>query len=442
MDWKEVLPPSDEVRILGNPPFVGYTYQTKEQKEDIQNIFVDEKGKKYKAIGKLDYVSCWYFKAAEYMQGTNIEAAFVSTNSITQGEQASTVWQPIMERFGIHINFAWRTFVWTSESKDQAAVHCVIIGFSQKEATEKWLYDDGIKAAATNINSYLMNAPTIFVTSRTSPLCDVPKMLSGNRPADGGNLIIEAEDYDDFIKREPDAKKYIKKFAMGREYINNLPRYCLWLVNADPKELRKMPLVMARIKACREDRLKGAADRQKLADTPSLFREQLNPSHFIAIPKVSSENRRYIPMGYLGNDTIAGDKLFIIPEATLYHFGILMSNVHMAWMRAVCGRLKSDYSYSINIVYNNFPWPTPTPEQKAAIEKAAQGILNARNLHPHDSLADLYDEVLMPKELREAHRANDRAVMQAYGFSTKMTEADCVAALMKRYEELTSGAQA
>ncbi len=344
MDWKEVLPPSDEVKILGNPPFVGYTYQTKEQKEDIQNIFVDEKGKPYKAIGKLDYVSCWYFKAAEYMQGTNIEAAFVSTNSITQGEQASTVWQPIMERFGIHINFAWRTFKWSSESKDQAAVHCVIIGFSQKEAAEKFLYDDGVRAAAENINSYLMNAPTLFVTSRTTPLCHVPKMISGNRPADGGNLIIEAKDYEDFIKKEPDAKKYIKKFAMGREYINNLPRYCLWLVDAEPKELRKMPLVMTRIKACREDRLKGAADRQKLADTPTLFRETINPDKAIVLPVVSSENRRYIPMGFIDKNTIAGNKLFLIPQAGLYEFGIITSNVHMAWMRTVAGRLKSDYS--------------------------------------------------------------------------------------------------
>ena len=225
---------------------------------------------------------------------------------------------------------------------------------------------------------------------------------------------------------------------MGREYINNLPRYCLWLVNADPKELRKMPLVMARIKACREDRLKGAADRQKLADTPTLFRETINPDKAIVLPVVSSENRRYIPMGFIDKNTIAGNKLFLIPQAGLYEFGIITSNVHMAWMRTVAGRLKSDYSYLKNIVYNDFPWPTPTPEQKAAIEKTAQGILNARNLHPHDSLADLYDEVLMPKELREAHRANDRAVMHAYGFSTKMTEADCVAALMKMYEDLTS----
>lgn len=439
MDWKEVLPPNDSVHILGNPPFVGYTYQTKEQKEDIQNIFVDETGKKYKAIGKIDYVSCWYFKAAQYMQGTNIQAAFVSTNSITQGEQASTVWQPIMKRFGIHINFAWRTFKWSSESKDQAAVHCVIIGFSQKNAIEKWLYDDGIKAAAANINSYLMNAPTIFVTSRTSPLCNVPKMISGNRPADGGNLIIEAEDYSDFIKREPNAQKYIKKFAMGREYINNLPRYCLWLVDADPKELRKMPLVMNRIKACHEDRLKGAADRQKLADTPTLFREQINPSQFIAIPKVSSENRRYIPMGYLGKDTIAGDKLFIIPEATIYHFGVLISNIHMAWMRAVCGRLKSDYSYSINIVYNNFPWPTPTDQQREVIENTARAILDVRALYPDSSLADLYNELTMPPELRKAHRANDKAVMQAYGFWGKLnSESECVAELMKMYEQLVS----
>ena len=273
--------------------------------------------------------------------------------------------------------------------------------------------------------------------SRKKPLCDVPEMTTGNRPADGGHLIIEEKDFDEFIKREPMAKKYIKRLVGAKEYINNQKRYCLWLVDASPAELRKMPLVRERVEACRQDRLNGAADRQKLAETPAVFRETLNPTTSVIIPVVSSENRRYIPIGYIKN-VICTDRIKLIPEVNLYHFGVLTSNVHMAWVRAVCGRLKSDYNYSKDIVYNNFPWCSPTDEQKAKIKETAQGILNARALYPDCSLADLYDEITMPPELRKAHRENDRAVMRAYGFDVKtMTESMCVSELMKMYRELT-----
>ena len=263
-------------------------------------------------------------------------------------------------------------------------------------------------------------------------------MTTGNRPADGGHLIIEREAYDDFISREPQALPYIKKLVGAVEYINNKARYCLWLVGASPAAINKMPLVKERVRRCMEDRLNGAPDRQKLAATPALFRETLNPGTSIIVPKVSSENRRYVPMGFFDNNTIATDLVFLIPNATLYHFGILTSSVHMAWMRAVCGRLKSDYRYSKDIVYNNFPWPDPTPEQRARIEQTAQSILDARAAYPDSSLADLYDEVLMPPELRRAHQDNDRAVRTAYGFPTgkEFTESDCVAALMRMYQEL------
>ncbi|MBO6205091.1 MAG: class I SAM-dependent DNA methyltransferase [Selenomonas sp.] len=438
MDWKEILPPADNVKILGNPPFVGYTYQTATQKEDIQSIFVDEKGKVYKGAGKVDYVSCWYFKAAEYLQGTKCRAAFVSTNSITQGEQVITIWRPLMERYGIHIDFAWRTFRWDSESVKEAHVHCVIVGFSSAPVNSKYLYAEGLVKNVHNISPYLLDAPIAYIENRSKPLCKVPEMTTGNRPADGGNLIIEAADYDDFLAREPKAEKFIKQFMGSEEFINRKPRYCLWLVNATPKELRAMPQVLERVEACRQARLGGAPDRQKLADTPTVFRETKNPAKFIIVPKVSSERRRYVPMGFQNDDVIASDLLFIIPDGTLYQLGILESNVHMAWMRAVAGRLKSDYRYSKNVVYNNFPWPTPTPAQQAAIEKTAQGILDARALYPDSSLADLYDELTMPKELRAAHRANDKAVMQAYGFWGKLnSESECVAELMKMYEKLT-----
>ena len=447
LDWENVVPKNQLSYIMGNPPFVGYSLQSKEQKNDILSIYVDEKGKPYKTAGKIDYVAGWYFKASKFMQGTAIRTAFVSTNSITQGEQVAGVWKPLYERFDIHIDFAHRTFRWDSEASLKAHVHCVIVGFSVANNQDKRkIYSNGRFKEVKNINAYLLEAPNEFISNRNKPLCDVPQMITGNRPADGGHLIIENEDYEEFLLKEPSARPYVKRLVGSTEFINNKKRWCLWLVGISPSELRKMPMVLQRVEACKEDREKSPdAGRRKLAETPTLFREINNPVSFILVPKVSSEKRRYVPMGFLDNNTISTDLNFIIPEATMYHFAILTSNIHMAWMRAVCGRMKSDYRYSANIVYNNFPWPTPTEEQKQKIEQTAQAILDARALYPDSSLADLYDELTMPPELRKAHHQNDIAVMQAYGF-TKGSEAyksetACVAELMKRYEHLCTQQQ-
>lgn len=441
LDWKEIVDPTKLSYIMGNPPFIGYSLQSKSQKEDILSIYVNEKGRPYKTAGKIDYVAGWYWKSAEYMQGTQIRTALVSTNSITQGEQVASVWKPLYERFDIHIDFAYRTFIWDSEANDKAHVHCVIIGFSYiNNSKGKIIYDEDKSIIATNINPYLIDAENVFIDSSTTLLCDVPQMTTGNRPSDGGHLIIEPEDYPLFVKKEPSSIEYIKKLVGSVEFINNKPRYCLWLVKASPKELLSMPMVLNRIEDCKKARLSSPdAGRRKLADTPHLFRETYNPNSYILIPKVSSERRRYIPMGFLDGETISTDLNFIIPDATLYHFGVLTSNVHMSWMRAVCGRLKSDYRYSKDIVYNNFPWPNPTEEQKAEIEKTAQGILNAREKYPDSSFADMYGEhMYLYPELVKAHQANDVAVMKAYGLDIKTTtEADCVAHLMKLYQQLT-----
>ena len=439
IDWNDVVDKSKLNYIMGNPPFVGYSLQSKSQKSDILSVYVDEKGKPYHAAGKIDYVAGWYFKAAQLIQGTSIRVAFVSTNSITQGEQVAGVWKPLYDRFGIHIDFAYRTFIWDSEASLKAHVHCIIVGFSEIASKQHNLYIDNNVISCTTINPYLLNAPLIFVENTNKSLCKKLKMTTGNRPSDGGNLIIEDNDYNDFIEKEPRAKKYIKRLLGSAEFINNQRRWCLWLVGVSPADIKSMPSVMKRVEQCRQDRLNSPdAGRRKLAETPTLFRETQNPQNYIVVPKVSSQRRRYIPIGYLDKNTIPTDLLFIIPEADLYYFGILTSNVHMAWTRVVCGRLKSDYRYSANLVYNNFPWPSPTPEQKSRIEQTAQGILDARALYPDSSLADLYDPLTMPPELRKAHTANDIAVMKAYGFSTKMSEADCVAELMKMYQALTA----
>ena len=440
VDWESVVPKDKLNYIMGNPPFVGYSLQSKAQKDDMLSIYVDEKGKPYKTAGKIDYVAGWYFKAAQLMNGTSIRTAFVSTNSITQGEQVAGVWKPLYDRFGIHIDFAHRTFRWDSEASIKAHVHCVIVGFSVAPNTcSKYLFTSERRQLVENINAYLIDAPTVFVDSRSKALCNVSAMTTGNRPADGGHLIIEADEYDDFLKKEPNAAKFVKKLLGSVEFINNKKRYCLWLVGANPTELRKLPEVMKRIELCKQDRLNSPdAGRRKLAQTPTLFRETLNPDSFLIVPKVSSERRRYIPIGFFTGDTISTDLNFIVPNATMYDFGIITSNVHMAWMRAVCGRMKSDYRYSKDVVYNNFPWPTPNDAQKAKIEQTAQAILDARALYPDSSLADLYDEAVMPPELRKAHQQNDKAVMQAYGFWGKLnTETECVAELMKMYQELT-----
>lgn len=432
VNWEDVVPKEKLSYIIGNPPFVGNNIMTASQREDIAPFFSKNK--------TIDYVASWYIKAARLIQETNIRCALVSTNSITQGEQVPILWEQLINDLNVHIDFAYRTFRWDSESSQKAHVHCVIIGFSYVQNTkQKKIFNGEVISYVENINPYIVGGPNVMISSRSKPICDVIPIRKGNQPTDGGNLIIEATDYDEFVRQEPKAQKYIKKLIGAKEYINNLDRYCLWLKGVSPGEVRSMPHVLERVKKVREMRLASSdSSTRKLADTPTLFRETNNPETYIIIPSVSSENRRYVPLGFLDAKTIPTNLVLIIPNATLYHFGILESNVHMAWMRAVCGRLKSDYRYSKDIVYNNFPWPSPTPEQQAKIEQTAQAILDARALYPDSSLADLYDPVLMPPELLKAHRENDKAVMQAYGFPIKdFTESDCVAELFKMYKAIT-----
>ena len=441
VDWASVVPKHELNYIMGNPPFVGYSLQSKAQKDDILSVYVDEKGKPYKTAGKIDYVSGWYFKAAQLMQGTAVRTAFVSTNSITQGEQVAGVWKPLYERFGIHIDFAHRTFRWDSEASIKAHVHCVIVGFSNEpNPAPKRIYTTERYQEVENINPYLLDAPNVFIDSRTNSICNVPQMVYGNKPTDGGFLFLSPEERDELLKREPGTEKFIRQIYGATEYINNKARYCLWLVGASPSELRKSPFIMERVEQVRQFRLNSTkAATQRSADTPTLFQEIRHPdSEYIIIPRHSSETRRYIPFGFVQPQIVVNDAVQIIPDAKIYHFGIMMSNVHMAWTRAVCGRIKSDYRYSKDVVYNNFPWPTPTDTQKTKIEQTAQAILDARARYPESSLADLYDELTMPPELRKAHQDNDRAVMQAYGFSVRdMTESKCVAELMRMYQKLT-----
>ena len=442
IDWNDVVPKEKLDYIMGNPPFVGYSLQSKEQKDDILSVFVDEKGKPYKTAGKIDYVAGWYYKTAQLIHETNARAALVSTNSITQGEQVAAIWKPLKELFGIHIDFAHRTFRWDSEASVKAHVHCVIIGFSYAEGlSEPIIFDKERIIKAKHINSYLVDADDVFIETRQKPICEVPQMLNGGKPTEGGYLILTEEEKNILLQTNPLAKNLIRPYMMGKDFIQRKTRYCLWMVGASPSLIRQCPKVVERINEVRNYRLSSpkAATRKK-AETPMLFDEVREcESDYVAIPKVSSENRRYIPMDFLSKEIIPGDKLFMLPSASLYSFGIMTSNVHMAWMRAVCGRLEMRYSYSNTIVYNNFPWPTPTEEQRAKIEQTAQQILDARALYPDSSLADLYDELTMPVELRRAHQQNDRAVMAAYGFPIKndFTESRCVAELFKMYQELT-----
>ena len=428
VDWESVVPKDKLNYIMGNPPFVGFTYMSAEQKADMQKVFPKAKN--------LDFVTAWYKIASDYIQGTKIECGFVSTNSITEGETVATLWKYI----DICINFAYRTFIWDNEAKQKAHVHCVIIGFAAFDRSIKTIYQDGVAKQANNINAYLCDAPNIIVSSRNKPLCDVSPMVYGNKPADGGNLIIEDTDYAEFISRDPQAQKYIKPLLGATEYLHNKKRWCLWLEGVSPSDLKKCPMVYERVMRCKESRENSvAAAIRKFAETPTLFAQRTQPvgRSFIIIPRVSSQRRKYIPMGFMDGNTIVTDLVQIVPNASIYEFGILTSNVHMAWMRAVCSRMKSDYRYLKDIVYNNFPWPNPTEAQKAKIEQTAQAILDARALYPDCSLADLYDEITMPPELRKAHQQNDKAVMQAYGFWGKLnTETECVAELMKMYQDL------
>ncbi|MGO1811401.1 MAG: class I SAM-dependent DNA methyltransferase, partial [Lacticaseibacillus paracasei] len=433
--WSELVPANQLNYIIGNPPFNGARLMSKVQKEDLLQVDSQIDG-----IGSLDYVAGWYLKAAQIMQGHSILTAFVSTNSITQGEQVEILWKPMLERYGVHIDFAYRTFKWTSEAKEKASVFCVIIGFSKTATGRKVVYSSsGQPEIVTHINPYLVDAQDAFVKNRSKPLCSVPPISIGNLPIDGGNYLFEKDEMESFIKAEPESKRFFKPWYGSREFINRKPRYCLWVGDATPSELRKMPHVLERIERVQEFRLASTrAATRKLADKPTRFHfENMPTTNFLVIPKVSSEKRRYIPIGYMTPDNLASDLVFVVPDANLYEFGVLTSNVHMAWMRTVAGRLKSDYRYSAKVVYNNFPWPHVTADQQAKIAETAQQILDARALYPDSSYADLYDERTMPSELRKAHQNNDRAVMRAYGMDVATTtEGDSVAKLFTLYAHL------
>lgn len=433
IDWNDVISKQKLSYIMGNPPFVGGMMMSREQKQDITAVVGDVKG-----VGELDFVSGWYYKATDYIKGTSIEVAFVSTNSICQGQQAVTMWKPLFEK-GIKIQFAYRTFVWDSEAQQKARVHCVIVGFSFVNRKSKIIYDNDRARIVSNINSYLMDAEDKFIESRSTPICDVPQIRFGSMPRDGGGFVLTDEEKEELIKKEPLSEKWIHPYIGAYEFLNNKSRWCLWLMGANPHELKQCPTVMKRIEFVKKFRLESKAEgTRKFAETPTIFCQIAQPnSDYIAIPKTSSEKRKYIPIGFLDKNVIASDLLFLIPNANIYHFGILTSNVHNAWMRTLCGRLKSDYRYAKDIVYNNFPWPNPTKEQQAKIEKTAQAILAARAIYKDCSLADLYDDVTMPPELRKAHQLNDKAVMEAYGFWGKVkTESECVSELMKMYQKL------
>lgn len=437
VDWNNVIKANSLSYIMGNPPFVGKKEQSKLQKQEMIDVF----GSDTKGIGNADYVSAWYKKSANYIQNTPIKCAFLSTNSIVQGEQVSIIWRKLTDL--VQIFFAYTPFEWKSEAFKNAQVHCVIIGFCDKKirlVNKKIIDDDSNVKEMNTINPYFLDAPTVFIDSRSEPICNVPEISYGSMPIDNGNLILKEQDVLDLLSENNENKKYIRRYMGGEELLKDKKRWCLWLVGISPKEIQKSKFIMNRIsltKAFREQ--SNRPQTIALSETPYLFGEIRQPqSKMLVIPKVSSKERRYIPIGFVSPEIIVNGSALIIPDASLYHFGIMISNVHNAWMRTVAGRMKSDYQYSGSIVYNNFLFPTPTDAQKAKIEQTAQGILNARALYPDNSLANLYHKDTMPIELQKAHEANDRAVMQAYGFDVKTTsEADCVAKLMKMYKELT-----
>ena len=441
IDWESVVPKGELNYIMGNPPFVGARNQSENQKQDILTVCMDKEGEMVKRAGFIDYVGGWYFKASRYIVNTQVSCAFVSTNSICQGEQVEIIWKNLYDNYNIRINFAYQTFVWDSEATIKAHVHCVIIGFSQikKKKKQLWLGTNKMRKVEY-INAYLLPAPECFIKRLNRPLFDVPIITNGNRAYDGNNLVMTKDEKDELIKDEPYSEKYIKPYFMGADLMKGQSRFVLWLVDCPPDELRRMPLVMKRVKAVQEMR-EGSSNSstRKAAMTPALFQTICQPTErYIGFPRVSSSRRRYIPMTFLNPDIICGDKLIIIPKADNYIFGVLMSNVHNAWIRVVSGRLKSDIEYSSS-VYNNFPWPDITDEQKARIRGTAQMILDARAKYPNSSLADLYDDLTMPPELRKAHNENDKAVLAAYGFKKGTpeysSESACVAALMRLYQE-------
>lgn len=439
IDWEDIIPKHELNYIMGNPPFVGHKNVSPEQKDDMKRIFNNKQG-------RLDYVSAWYMLASRYIQNSKVECAFVSTNTVVQGTHVESLWNTLLNDYKVKINFAYNTFKWESEASQKAAVFCVIIGFSLTDKKEKLLFE-AFDQNATNgrivsyISPYLDDKYTVVVESQNKPISKRQPMVYGNIPRDGGFYTFTDEEKEEFLKDEPNAAKFMYRFLGSKEYINNTQRWILFLKDAEPQELRAMPKVMERIQAVKEFRLSSKAKEiHKFAETPTLFAQQTQPvgEPFVIVPIVSSSRRRYIPMGYVDGNTIVNNRVFLIPNADLFMFGILNSNVHNAWMRKVAVRLKDDYSYSKDLVYNTFPIPELTEEHKLKIAETAQAILDARGLYPNSSLADLYDPLTMPQELKKVHIQNDKAVMQAYGFSVKDTsETDCVEALMRMYENRT-----
>lgn len=441
LDWETIAPKDKLNYILGNPPFVGKQLRNKEQNDDMESVFEGQ----IKNYGVLDYVTSWYVKASDFIQGTKIKCAFVSTNSITQGEQVGILWEYLLSR-GIKIHFAHRTFKWSNEAKGNAGVYCVIIGFANFDIDKKRLFDysdvkgEPVEIEAKNINPYLVNQKDIVIKSRNNPINNVPKMSFGNMPLDGGNLLFSDEEKIELILKEPDSMEFIKPFISAREFLHNEKRWCLWLVDADPSKLKKNPYIMERINKVKEFRLSSIApSTRKFAEAPSLFRDRNNPEYTIVIPRVSSENRKYIPMGFFDKNNIVGDTCMSLPDATLYHFGILTSAMHMAWTSHVCGRLKSDFRYSKDIVYNNFPWPdSPTLDKYNKVENAAKEVLAVREKYMDSSLADLYDPLTMPKDLLDAHKRLDKAVDLCYRSQPFVNELARLEFLFDLYERYTS----
>ncbi|MFZ4725245.1 MAG: DNA methyltransferase [Paludibacter sp.] len=442
-DWETIISKNDLSYILGNPPFVGAMIMNDEQREDAKFVFKNE----VDSFGVLDYVTCWYYKAAQFVQNTKIKIAFVSTNSIVQGEQTSILWRPLLNKFGIKIHFAHRTFKWSNEAKGNAAVFCVIVGFANYDTNNKSIFEyEDIKGEAhelkvKNINPYLVDAKDIFIENTSNPICNIPKMSFGSMPRDGGHFIFTKDEVDIYIKENPVAAKWIRPYTGAQEFINGYVRYCLWLTDISPNELKQLPAVLDRVEKVKSFRLSSkAASTRKFANTPTLFCQIAQPkSDFLLIPRVSSERRNFIPIGYINRETIANDQVLTVPDTTLYHFGILTSTMHMAWVKTLCGRLKSDYRYSKDIVYNNYPWPeNPTEKQITAIEEKTQKVLETRLQFSDCTLADLYDPLTMPPTLLKAHNELDKAVDLAYRPQPFTSEANRMVYLFELYEKYTA----
>jgi hypothetical protein len=441
VDWEEVVSKKELTHIIGNPPFIGSRIMNKQQKEDLTNVFSNSKN-----VGELDYVTGWYLNAAKYIQDTKIKVAFVSTNSIVQGLQTAILWGHMMNKYGIKIHFAHRTFKWSNEAKGNAAVYCVIVGFAKYDSNNKRIFEyEDIKGEAheikaKNINPYLIDGKDIYVEKRTSPICNVPNMNFGNMPADGGEFLFTTDEKNIFIEKEPNSKKYFRKILGSQELINNIKRWCLWLEDIEPNELKNLKLVLERVQNVK--RIREISSRPQLASIPHLFAQITQPKglDFIIIPSVSSEKRKYIPIGFENSNVVASNLCLIIPNGNLYHFGVLMSTMHMAWVKTTCGRLKSDFRYSKDIVYNNYPWPeNPSEKHIKTIEEKAQKVLDVRASFPTSSLADLYNPLTMPPALVKAHNELDKAVDAAYSKQAFTSEAKRMEFLFELYEKYTAG---